>query len=180
MMKGKYLVIALLIAALALGGVGCVGNKATGGGWFIDDYGAGKVTFGFTGQPTEEQIDGTAPWPPEPWPPGGENWPPENWEQIGAKGQFQLVAHDTETEVHGMFEGTFAYTQPETNYYFWGTCSVDGEELSFWVSGVDDDEVGDEILIGIGGDPGNLLSNKYLFGGNLEGGNIRVHKAKNE
>jgi|GEM_PF-1907007 len=176
-MKAKYILLGLLLAALVVGGAGCVGNKATGGGWFIDDYGAGKVTFGFTGQPTEEQIDGAAPLPPTFSP--GIDWPPENWEQIGAKGQFQLVAHgDNTTNVHGTFEGTFAYTQPEIDYYFWGTCSIDGEELSFWVSGVDDDEVGDEILIGIGGDPGNLLGNEYYFGGNLEGGNIKVHEPK--
>lgn len=180
-MKIKYLLLVLVIVALTIGGVGCVGNKATGGGWFTDDYGAGKVTFGFTAQPTEEQIDSAAPLPPVPNPP--DPWPPQNWQTIYAKGQFQLVAHESKTRIHGEFEGAFAYTEPDTDFYFYGTCSVNGTDIyNFWVAGVDDDKnglgAGDEIAIGIGGNPWPPSGNTYLFGGILQGGNITVHKAK--
>jgi hypothetical protein len=175
-MKIKYLLIALAMVVVVIGGVGCIGNKATGGGWFNDDCGAGKVIFGFTGQPTEELIDEAADWPPE------LPWPPENWQTIDAKGQFQLVALEGKTRIHGEFEGAFAYTEPDTNFYFYGTCSVNGEDgYNFWVTGVDDDKdglgTGDEIAIGIGGDPSSVAGNIYLFAGTLQGGNITVHEA---
>ena len=79
-MKGKYILVAILIVALAFLGMGC---KVTGGGHFTNTpYGEplGKTTFGFNAQASE---DGTV------------------------KGQFQLIDHGIKppTKVHGTFEG---------------------------------------------------------------------------
>ena len=87
-MKGKLALSILLVAVLALGGIGC--SKVTGGGKFTNeffpDYG-NKITFGFTAQPLDEESDL----------PG----------MTKAKGQFQLVDHTTKTRIHGTFTGTY-------------------------------------------------------------------------
>lgn len=83
-MKAKYILVALLIVALAFLGTGC---KVTGGGHFINEaFGQppGEINFGFNAQASE---DGTM-----------------------VKGEFQLVDHSTNppTRVHGTFEGITA------------------------------------------------------------------------
>ena len=80
-MKKKYLLVGLLIMALAFAGVGC--SKVTGGGHFTNaalGEPPDQVTLGFNAQVSE---DGTV------------------------KGQFQLVDHGTKppTKVHGTFDG---------------------------------------------------------------------------
>jgi hypothetical protein len=79
-MKIKYILVALLIVALAALGTGC---KITGGGHFTNEpFGQplGEVNFGFNAHASEDGV---------------------------VKGQFQLVDHSTKppTRVHGTFEG---------------------------------------------------------------------------
>ena len=155
-MKGKYLVVALLIAVLAIGSLGC--NKVTGGGQFTDEWTGNKVTFGFNAQPiaSEDSVF------------------------TGAKGQFQLIDHDAKTNIHGTFDTGYNApsfdpedpTLPPTSW-FSGTCSIDGEgEYYFEVTATDNGNsslgVGDYILI---------MAGPYTYQGYLESGNIQVHKA---
>ena len=144
-MKARYGLVICLVAVLALTGVGC---KATGGGWFIDELTQHKITFGFNGQSTSDEPVATA------------------------KGQFQLVDHDSKMRIHGTFEGTYRDDASE----FWGTCSINGTDTdSLYVFCLDDDEVGmglgDYIEIGIGDWP-----YLYHYQGALQGGNIKFLK----
>ena len=141
-MKAKYLVIALLIAVLALGGMGCVGEaKTTGGGQFTNTalgQPASKITFGFNAEASIE--DGTT------------------------KGQFQLIDHDTKTRIHGSFEGESSIEG------FTGTCTINGEgSYPFVLSVVDAGEpgsaAGDLVNVWING---TLMYSGYLEGGNIQ------------
>jgi hypothetical protein len=152
-MKAKLALVVVLVAVLALAGVGC--NKVTGGGWFIDTGTGNKITIGFNAQPTGVPTVEASLVDP-----------------ITAKGQFELIDHDSKTRVHGSFEGTYASTG-EGASYFEGTCSVNGgESESFWVLASDDIDFGDgpvdsiEISIGDG---------HLYYNGVLQGGNIQVH-----
>ena len=143
-MKARYGLVILLVAVLALGGMGC--NKVTGGGWFTDVSTGHKITFGFNAQPTG---DGSA------------------------KGQFQLVDHDSKTRIHGTFTGTLTETSPSGSN-FWGTCSINGtsdHNLFIWCQ---DD--GDDFGQGSGDLIGIFIYGYRDFSGNLTGGNIQVHK----
>ena len=147
-MKAKLALCLTLVAVLALLGAGCtVAKKTTGGGWFIDDESGGRITFGFTAQPT----DG-----------------------LEAKGQFQLVDHGTKMRVHGTFLGTFMVSDP-TESGFHGTCSINGEgDYGFLVILEDMGEpgvsAGDSVEIYVGSQP------VLHYHGVLGGGNIQVHK----
>ena len=157
-MKAKYLVVALLVVVLALAGTGC--KKVTGGGSF-DDFSAGKVTFGFNAQPT-------VPYDPSVDPN----------QEIGAKGQFQMVAHGTNTVIHGTFTGTWA-SENETHSRFFGTCIVNGTDVEpfnvqFYDSGAKGPNKGDGIVVHIGAtDPFGPIV--LMYSGNLTGGNIQIH-----
>ncbi len=160
-MKVKYVLVAILVATLALGGVGC--SKVTGGGQF-EDFNAGKVTFGFNAQPTE-------PYNPE----------EDELKEIGAKGQFHLVAHGTKTRIKGNFTGTWVMTDPEFTRFF-GTCTINGTgeydfNVQFADSGEQGPNKGDGIIVHIGStNPfGPVI---LMYSGDLEAGNIQVHKAK--
>lgn len=167
-MKVKYILVAILVAVLALGGMGC--NKVTGGGSFNDSQ-AGKITFGFNAQPLGDQSDWyITPFPPE---------PPEEF--VDAKGQFQMVIHGSKTKIHGTFEGTYAYMQPDSDAQFYGTCLIDGVPTDFTVRVVDDDKAGlgtgDLISIFIGTKDPSIFDTP-TYSGILQGGNIKVHEAK--
>lgn len=150
-MKPKYMAIVLLVAVLALLGTGC--NKATGGGWFLDEVTDHKITFGFNAKPIDE--------------PAGQG-------MIKAKGQFQLVDHDAKTKMHGTFNGTWDTPSNGTST-FAGTCSINGQDgVTFYVKATDNDVSGldaeDHILIKISTSP------EITYAGLLGGGNIKVHK----
>lgn len=152
MVKAKYVLVFLSIAALALFGVGC--NKATGGGWFINDLSDNdnKITFGFNAQPTGKHT---------------------------VKGKFQLIDHGSKTKIHGTFsDGVFEDDPTPTRSRFWGPCSINGEdgyEVFVWVEDNGEPGVqGDEIYIEIYFD--DELVDSYH--GILEGGNIQVHESK--
>ena len=95
--------ILLLVAALAVMGVGC---KTTGGGWFIVKETDHRVSFGLTAIATGDPwlecntvvIDGEEievlwiVWP--------------------AKGQFQLVDHKSKEKIHGTFKVVFWEESP--------------------------------------------------------------------
>ena len=139
-MKVKYILVAILIAALALGGVGC---KVTGGGGFTNsafNQPPNKITFGFNAQVSEE--DGTV------------------------KGQLQLVDHGTKppTKVHGTFEGMSVAGN------WAGTCTVNGEgpyllELFVVDAGEPGPDAGDFINIWV---DGTLKYSGFLEGGNIQ------------
>ena len=124
-MRGKNALIVLLVAVLALAGVGCVGgNKTTGGGWFTDVWTGHKITFGFNARPTGEVSTTT---------PQG---------QVGAKGQFQLFDHDSNIRIKGTFTSTYEVSSNATSQFF-GMCSIEDEgDVPFFVICVDNGEPG--------------------------------------
>ena len=154
-MKAKLALSILLVAALALFGMGC--NKATGGGQFNDTWTGNKITFGFNAQPTSD-----------------------DYPYATAKGHFHLVDHGTKTKINGTFTGTFGTASEEGASWFSGTCSINGEgETYFEVTATDLGKPGlgdgDHIFIQVGqyGD-----SEMFTYEGYVENGNITVHKAK--
>ena len=159
-MKAKYALVILLVAVLALVGVGC--KKVTGGGQF-KDFDAGTVTFAFNAQPTEAYEDTTSP------------------EEIGAKGQFQLVAHGSKTRIHGSFNGTWTWTDNYTSTFF-GTCTINGTDVepfnvTFYDNGEQGLNKGDGIIVLIGS-TNPIDPPKYAYSGDLTAGNIKIHKDK--
>ena len=154
-MKAKLTLVVLVVAVLALGGVGC--NKVTGGGRFIDVATGNKITFGFNAQPTG---DG----------------PP----LADAKGQFQLIDHGTKTRIHGTFTATQGAVDPSTSY-FSGTSSINGEgEYDFWIISTDGGKPGfgegDSVEIAIGSSNPSDMSWIYHYNGVLQQGNLKVHE----
>ncbi len=146
MVKAKWALVVLLVAALAAVGVGC--NKVTGGGWFIDEDTDHKITLGFTAQPTGDES---------------------------AKGQFQLVDHfyKPPLRIHGTFIATSDEIDPNESA-FAGTCSINGQgEYDFGVIWEDYGEpgvsAGDYLEIGVDSSP------EIHYSGYLSGGNIQVH-----
>jgi hypothetical protein len=129
-------------------------NKSTGGGWFIDQASGDMITFGCTAQPTG---DGSA------------------------KGQFQLVDHDSNTEIHGIFLLTDTNTSGFTGLTeYEGTCSVNGEgKYPLYVGFIDGytDDQGIQYKNSIGIQIGLSGDDVYvIYGGTLGGGNIVIHK----
>ena len=172
-MKAKYALVILLVAVLALTGVGC--KKVTGGGWFIGDFSSehpgNKISFGFNAHPLGIQGEEYDVYPEPGWEPP---------EQIKAKGQFQMVDHTAKTKYHGTFNGTYAYIQPDNMAHFSGTLLMDGNPTDFCVVFSDTGESGAsagdwiEIFIGTKDYPGIGIPSTY--GGSLQGGNTQVHK----
>jgi len=162
-MKVKYVLVAILIAVLALGGMGC--SKVTGGGSFTNEiypnYG-NKITFGFNAHPT-------GPHNPDP------SLPPA---EIEAKGQFHLVDHTTKTKIHGTFTGTWETEEGDPTFF--GTCTTNGGNpqpfnVTFHDSGEKGPNRGDGIIVRIGTTD---IFGLPTYAGTLNGGNIQVHKAK--
>jgi len=146
--------LAILLVAIALT-TGCVGNvdKATGGGWFIDETTWNKCTFGFNAQLKDNQ--GAV----------------EN-EKIYT-GQFQFKDCGTGQKIHleemmGLLSST-----DNTTAMFWGT-DKDGKNVLVIVIDLGEPGVdpGDYIAIWYGTfDP---LSKPPDWSGTLEGGNIQT------
>ena len=164
-MKAKLALSILLVAALALFGMGC---KATGGGRFINEiypnYGS-KITFGFNAHQT-------GPSNPDP------SFPPA---EIEAKGQFHLVDHGSKTKIHGTFTGTWEPIEGvEGDPSFFGTCTTNGGNpepfnVTFHDSGEPGPSKGDGIIVRIGT---TSLLGLPTYAGTLSAGNIQVHKTK--
>ncbi len=158
-MKAKLALVVLLVAVLALGGVGC--NKATGGGWFIDDTTGYKITFGFNAKPTVDYTNTDTP------------------EEVPAKGQFQLVDHGTKTRIHGSFDGTWSWTSDDISSFF-GTSIINGTDVQpfnvqFYDNGEQGLDKGDGIIVHIGStDPNGPIT--LIYSGELGGVNIKVHE----
>ena len=158
-MKANYALVVILVAVLALSGVGCeVPDKVTGGGKFTntaigDNYGD-NITFGFNAQAKGDIEDPTAP--------------PE------VKGQFQLVNHTTKTKIHGSFDGIF------TAGIFSGTCTVNGEgPYPLYMAATDAEKpnpTGATIFISVG----DFFDPLYSYEGELEAGTIKWHKPKDK
>jgi len=160
-MKAKLALIVALVAVLALAGVGCdTGAKVTGGGWFndsmngvydsaTDTWSGNRVNFGFNAQ-----VD-------------------KNGE---VKGQFQLIDHDANINLHGTFD------HMDILGLWGGVCvvkgigSVNGEDVPFELSCIDAGEpgpsAGDMVAVWVYAD------SPLFYSGYLEGGNVQVHKAK--
>ena len=146
-MKARYGLVILLVAVLALVGTGCYSSaKATGGGWFTDDYSGNRITFGFNAYGTVDDNTVT--------------------------GQVQLIDHGTKppTKIHGTF-----YGRSGTNW-FEGTCFVNGEgPHPFRLGGKDIGEQGpdkgDWVYVWVG----EKAPWEYKYSGYLEGGNIKGH-----
>ena len=153
MLKARLGLVLALVVVLALVGVGCAGNnKATGGGWFINEVDGNRITFGFNAQATNGET---------------------------AKGRVQLMDHDSGTRIHGTFSITIDDTAPALSL-FTGTCSINGEDghslyVLFQDAGEPGVNAGDAIAIGIDIDP-ELDAPTYF--GFLGGGNIQIHKSK--
>jgi hypothetical protein len=151
-----FLVFILATTALGCGEEEWEVSKTTGGGWFYDDITDAKVTFGFTAKPTEPD-----PEDPDVW--------------YLAKGQFQLIDHSEKIRVHGTFYWALRETPTQTTD-FWGWCTVNGVdgflyEAGFWDEGESGPDKGD--YIGFYAFKG---SESYYWQGELQGGNIKIHK----
>lgn len=161
-MKVKYVLVAILVAVLALGGTGC--SKVTGGGKFINEtfpnYG-NKITFGFNAHPTEPYDPTIVP------------------EEVDAQGHLTLTDHGTGTKIRGTFTGTWSWDS-DTDATYFGTCTINGTvvqpfNVTFHDSGEKGPNRGDGIIVRIGTTDYNGLP---TYAGTLNGGNIQVHKAK--
>ncbi len=138
-MKAKYLLVGLLIAVLALGSMGCVGEaKTTGGGKFTDVSSDHKITFGFNAKASLE--DGTT------------------------TGQFQLIDHDTKKRIHGSFEGESSIE----GFTGTCTINGEGSYpfvLSVVDAGEPGSDAGDLVNVWING---TLMYSGFLEGGNIQ------------
>ena len=165
-MKGKYILVGLLLVALVMGGTGYSvsagsGVKATGGGTFTQEvrilpegdpnpYGdhGDKISFGFNAQ---SQGD-------------------------GAKGQFNLINHNSGMKVSGTVSQISVSDEITT---IAGTCWIDGTPpISFRLKVTDGGEgYGSEQPVNIWfGD--NTNAAKPDIKGDLAKGNVQKHKAK--
>lgn len=167
-MKAKLALVAVLVAVLALTGVGC--TKATGGGWFTNNgpgpnYGH-RITFGFNAHHDSE--DGSV------------------------KGQLQLIDHDAKINIHGQFDGTTTYGTKDFLGQCWvkfvvqGEGTVNGEgPYYFKLVYSDKGEPGanpdnplesDSITVWVSKTWPVMFPYEYWYTGNLEGGNIQYHE----
>lgn len=154
---GLLLVIILSVALVTIAGCETYNSgKVTGGGSFINgsaDQAAqvvvpspgDKITFGFNAQPVN----------------GGP-----------AKGEFQLIDHTTNTNIHGTFDVAIDVVNPVFSD-FSGSATINGEaghsiEVTFYDSGMKGSNKGDGVLVSIDGAP--------TYDGILQGGNITIHK----
>ena len=164
-MKVRLFTVALLvIAVLTLAAVPALASgvptKATGGGWFTSEPSGGTpyphygsigdqdISVGF-----QAMIDGV---------PGN------------ATGQFELIDHTTQTNFHGVFEGTYNPIVGE-DVYLYGHLSINGTgsyyfEVMFWDGGQGKGKnAGTDRVDFWMNDP-----SLYYYVGNLTGGNIQV------
>ena len=149
------LVILLVVIALT---TGCLGNvdKATGGGWFIDETTGNKCTFGFNAQLKDNQ--GAV----------------EN-EKIYT-GQFQFKDYATGQKIHLKVMGLISFD--DTSAYF-GGYDKDGIPVVVFVEDLGEPGVdaGDCIAIWYNPDPEtfNPDIDPPDWYGTLGGGNIQAH-----
>jgi hypothetical protein len=156
------LVFIILLVSVTAGCVEIGGNKATGGGWFIDEETESFITFGFNAMPI------------------GDPYINEDLQEEvrDVKGQFQLIDHTDKIKIHG----TFNYGSPDLDITdtsaFIGECFVDkdgphlfgvlltveaeGSSVYLWID-MNDNLIDD-------GEP----TDKY-YSGDLEGGSIKIH-----
>ena len=162
-MKGKYILVSLLLVALVMGGTGYgvsagSGGKVTGGGTFTNEaivlpwmgppspyanFGD-KISFGFTAQSQGN----------------------------GVKGQFHLTNHDSGMKVSGTVS---AYSVTTSWVEISGPCSIDGVSTSFWAKLSDGGEGAgpSDRVVGIWfDDPDGNPDIK----GRLAKGNVQKHK----
>lgn len=163
-MKGKYILVSLLLVALVMGGTGYgvsagSGDKVTGGGTFPNLTDANKyanpldkISFGFNAQSQGN----------------------------GAKGQFHLINHNSGMKVSGTVSELMDWGSMVS---FNGPCSIDGVESYFWAEWVMDGGEGngaayDQIFIRFGEESGPYHIIGLLGVGNspLGQGNIQKHK----
>ena len=155
-MKGKYLLVGLLIAVLAIGGTGYgvsagSGDKVTGGGtfyhngWLPTPYATNgdKISFGFNAQSQGDD----------------------------AKGHLHLVNNTSGMKV----SGTVSEISVSGGIVrFSGECSIDGVPTVFWAEVSDGGEGGDsyDVIMGIWfGSKGPRPD----ISGQLDKGNIQKH-----
>ena len=153
-MKAKLALVILLVAVVALVGVGC---KATGGGWFTnmavgETYG-NRITFGFNAHLDVEDLT--------------------------VKGQLQLIDHDAKTNIHGTFDSMTTAGEWVGTCIVKGEGMVNGDgphplKLFCVDAGEPGPGAGDLVDIYIGESSPWL----YHYTGFLEGGNIQVHEDK--
>lgn len=148
-----FLAILFIVIALT---TGCLGNvdKATGGGWFIDETTGNKCTFGFNAQLKDNQGA-------------------ENNEKIYT-GQFQFKDHGTGQKIHLEEMMGLLSSADNTTAMFGGT-DKDGKNVLVIVidwgePGVD---AGDYIQIYYDFDESDDLP-EPSWAGVLEGGNIQT------
>jgi len=165
-MKIKLPIILVSVFLLASVTSGCIeigGNKATGGGWFIDEVTENFVTFGFNAKPI------------------GDPYYNEDLETEvrDVKGQFQLVDHTDKIKIHGTFNCGSPDLDVTDNSALIGECFVDNNgphlfgsflfvepessSVSMWID-MNDNQIDDE-------DP-NI--DKY-YSGVLAGGSLKIH-----
>ncbi len=152
MLKARLWLVVFLATVFTLVGVGCIdigNNKATGGGWFINEADGNRITFGFNAQATNGET---------------------------AKGRFQLIDHDSGTKIHGTISITIDDTASALSY-FAGTCTVNGDQghslhVFLYDAGEPGVNAGDAIAIGIDIDP---EVDDPTYYGVLGGGNIQIH-----
>ncbi|MFC1847034.1 hypothetical protein ACFLYS_03145 [Chloroflexota bacterium] len=166
MMKFKFVLVFVLMVLLVSVTAGCIeigGNKATGGGWFIDEVTENFITFGFNAKPT------------------GVSYYNEDLETEvrDVKGQFQLVDHTDKIKIHGTFNFGAPDLDITDNSAFLGECFVDNDgphlfgalltveaEVSsvyLWI------DMNDDLT-----DNADPNIDKY-YGGDLGGGSIKIH-----
>jgi hypothetical protein len=163
-MKVRLFAVALVvIAVLALSAAPALASgvptKATGGGWFMSEPSGGSpyphygsigdqdISVGF-----QAKIDGV---------PGT------------ASGQFELINHTTQTNFHGIFEGTYSPIVGE-DVYLYGHLSINGTgwyyfEVMFWDGGQGKNAAESDRVDFWMNNP-----SLYYYVGNLTGGNIQV------
>ena len=101
-----FLVLVLFTAAIT--GIGW--TKMTGGGWFIDSTTGSKISIGFNGIPQEGDFV------------VGE------YTMRNAKGQFQLIDHETGDKIHCNFLGTQELDGKPYVSHFVGSAKLNGED----------------------------------------------------
>jgi hypothetical protein len=149
--------LAILLIVIALT-TGCVGNvdKATGGGWFIDEETGNKCTFGFNVNLKDN--------------PGAEK------NEKTLTGKLQFKDHETGVKIH---LDEITYIEPEDDYFDDTIALFEGTTKDGYFVYVIVEDLGEP-----GADAGDGIAIEYYDGtqywewyGTLEGGNIQAHPA---
>jgi hypothetical protein len=171
-----FLITLILICGFLLGVASCDGigggfsfdfskYKTTGGGWFYNNGDSTKmVTFGFNTQPAgPTNADG----------------------QAAAKGQFELIDHKTNTNIHGTFDTIYVTGDPTSNTTAFSgtcTCTINNQKkiVPFGVGFTDNGQLGvnpgDYISVDIDIQADSNTDNDLKYSGTLGGGNIQIHQ----